>query len=128
MRESKFGLALVIESSESSGGYVLGFRVDPIEKLNSVFEELNNLYLVHSSNPDYGVHSYLSYNLENRSGEYGTGDQDGNGGGAGFLMPSISGEQGEGGNVTAMVAMMSQQHSNHLTTGEIGSISSLGPG
>jgi hypothetical protein len=26
MRESKFGMALVIESSELSGGYVLGFR------------------------------------------------------------------------------------------------------
>lgn len=67
VRESKFGLALVIESSESSGGYVLGFRVDPIEKLNSVFEELNNLYLVHSSNPDYGVHSFLTYNLAQNS-------------------------------------------------------------
>lgn len=53
----------MIESSESSGGYVLGFRVDPVEKLNSVFEELNNLHMVHSANPDYGIHAYLNYNL-----------------------------------------------------------------
>jgi len=59
VRESKFGVALVIESSEASGGYVLGFRLDPIEKLNAVFEELHNLFVAHSLNPDFGVHSYL---------------------------------------------------------------------
>lgn len=63
MRESKFGIALVIESSELSGGYVLGFRLDPVEKLNSIFEELSNLYIVHASNPDFGVHAYLSHTL-----------------------------------------------------------------
>ena len=132
MRESKFGLALVIESSESSGGYVLGFRVDPIEKLNSVFEELNNLYLVHSSNPDYGVHSYLSYSLEAKGGAAGGnefGDSEGSGnGGAGMLMPSLSGDgtTGEAGasNVAAMMALMSQQHAGHLA-GDGGTMSSL---
>lgn len=60
VRDSKFGLALVIESSELSGGYVLGFRVDPVDKLNSVYEELNNLYMVHVANPDFGVHQLLT--------------------------------------------------------------------
>lgn len=60
VRDSKFGLALVIESSESSGGYVLGFRVDPVEKLNIVFEELNNLYQIHALNPEFGVYQILN--------------------------------------------------------------------
>ena len=59
VRESKFGIALVIESTESSGGYVLGFRIDPPERLNGVFNELVNLYNIHSANPDLGVENNL---------------------------------------------------------------------
>ena len=33
VRDSKFGQALVIETSQRCGGYILGFRVDPIEQL-----------------------------------------------------------------------------------------------
>lgn len=33
MRNSKFGQALVIETTPSSGGYILGFRADPVEHL-----------------------------------------------------------------------------------------------
>lgn len=114
MRESKFGLALVIESSESSGGYVLGFRVDPVEKLNSVFEELNNLYTVHSATPDFGVHAYLSYNAEARGGGGGGGDFNGEGVDGHGGMPNLMGSGGaEGGgagggdgNMSAMMAMM----------------------
>lgn len=68
MRESKFGIALVIESSEMSGGYVLGFRLDPVEKLHSIFEELSNLYIVHATTPDFGVHAYLTQNLVDANG------------------------------------------------------------
>lgn len=59
IRESKFGTALVIESSESSGGYVLGFRIDPIDRLKSVHAELLNLYNIHANNPGLGVESAL---------------------------------------------------------------------
>lgn len=59
VRESKFGVALVIESSEGSGGYVLGFRIDPNERLNAVYNELINLYSIHSANPNLGVEKYL---------------------------------------------------------------------
>lgn len=54
-RDSKFGMALVIESSESSGGYVLGFRVDPPEKLEQVRKELSSLLLLYSETPIFGV-------------------------------------------------------------------------
>ena len=47
IRESRFGPALVIESSTSSGGYVLGFRIDPASKLHSVAHELSSLHAVH---------------------------------------------------------------------------------
>ena len=36
VRDSKFGPALVIETSQRCGGYILGFRVDPAEQLQLV--------------------------------------------------------------------------------------------
>ncbi|RWS14300.1 DUF1448 domain containing protein-like protein [Dinothrombium tinctorium] len=66
IRESKFGIALVIESSEATGGYVLGFRLDPIERLHSVYNELINLYSVHANNPNLGVEAFLSVDGEAR--------------------------------------------------------------
>ena len=59
IRESKFGLALVLESSETSGGYVLGFRIDPPERLQKVYNTLTNLFNVHKKKPDYGVEKLL---------------------------------------------------------------------
>lgn len=60
IRESKFGLALVLESSETSGGYVLGFRIDPADRLQKVYNALTNLYNVHKKKPDYGVEKLLA--------------------------------------------------------------------
>ncbi|RHY34042.1 hypothetical protein DYB32_001178 [Aphanomyces invadans] len=62
IRNSKFGPALVIETSVSSGGYVLGFRVDPEEKLTELFKEIKSLHTVFSVNPIYGV----EYTLEEK--------------------------------------------------------------
>ncbi|EEC05997.1 conserved hypothetical protein [Ixodes scapularis] len=58
-RESKFGKALVIETSESSGGYVLGVKVDPLEKLQQVHKELASLLKVHRAKPLLGVDALL---------------------------------------------------------------------
>ena len=55
IRESKFGPALVVETSQRSGGYVLGFRVDPVEALDNVFKEISSLHQVYSVNPVFGV-------------------------------------------------------------------------
>ena len=60
IRESKFGLALVLESSETSGGYVLGFRIDPPDRLQKVYNALTNLFNVHKKKPDYGVEKLLA--------------------------------------------------------------------
>ena len=46
IRDSKFGLALVLETSQQSGGYVLGFRIDPQEKLQETVKQIQNLYKV----------------------------------------------------------------------------------
>ncbi|KAI4466943.1 bardet-biedl syndrome protein 5 [Holotrichia oblita] len=40
IRDSKFGIALVVISTEESGGYILGFRIDPPEKLQNLYKEL----------------------------------------------------------------------------------------
>lgn len=55
MRESKFGAAFVIETSPQSGSYVLGFRVDPIEKMKKLFKEVSSLHRLYSKNPIFGV-------------------------------------------------------------------------
>lgn len=55
MRESKFGRALVIETISKSGGYILGFRVDPQDKLEAVFQEITSLHQVYSVNPMFGI-------------------------------------------------------------------------
>jgi len=55
IRDSKFGPALVIDTSPRSGSYVLGFRVDPSEKLSVVHKEIKALYDTYFSNPIFGV-------------------------------------------------------------------------
>ena len=55
MRDSKFGKALVIETVARSGGYILGFRIDPIGKLQDIFQEIKSLHELYSSNPVFGV-------------------------------------------------------------------------
>ena len=38
-----------------SGGYVLGFRIDPVEKLQSTVKEIQSLHKVYSTCPVFGV-------------------------------------------------------------------------
>ncbi|DBA00927.1 TPA: hypothetical protein N0F65_006127 [Lagenidium giganteum] len=62
IRSSKFGPALVIETTPGSGGYILGFRVDPEERLHELFKEIQSLHQVFSTNPIYGV----EYEIEDK--------------------------------------------------------------
>eukprot|EP01006_Ploeotia_vitrea_P054164 TRINITY_DN67856_c2_g1_i13.p2 TRINITY_DN67856_c2_g1~~TRINITY_DN67856_c2_g1_i13.p2 ORF type:complete len:345 (+),score=162.90 TRINITY_DN67856_c2_g1_i13:1572-2606(+) len=55
VRDSKFGPALVIETSPRSGGYILGFRIDPYERLTEVYKEIQRLHEVYSAEPIFGV-------------------------------------------------------------------------
>ncbi|KAF3694883.1 Bardet-Biedl syndrome 5 protein -like protein [Channa argus] len=38
-----------------SGGYVLGFKIDPVDKLQDALKEINSLHKVYSANPIFGV-------------------------------------------------------------------------
>jgi len=62
VRNSKFGQALVIETTASSGGYILGFRADPIEHLEEVYTQISNLWKIFSATPIFGV----EYTVEER--------------------------------------------------------------
>ncbi|GFO21367.1 Bardet-Biedl syndrome 5 protein homolog [Plakobranchus ocellatus] len=55
VRDSKFGIALVVETTAMSGGYVLGFRIDPLEKLQATAKMIQNLHKVYSTCPIFGV-------------------------------------------------------------------------
>jgi len=63
VRDSKFGPALVVETSMRSGGYILGFRVDPQERMKEVFKEIQSLWQVFSVNPIFGV----DYSVEEKA-------------------------------------------------------------
>ncbi len=45
----------MIESSELSGGYILGFRIDPADRLESVYKEIASLHKTYSEAPIFGV-------------------------------------------------------------------------
>ena len=60
VRDSKFGIAMVMETTAASGNYVLGFRVDPVEKLKDLIQEIHSLYQIYHTNPVFGV----EYKLE----------------------------------------------------------------
>lgn len=55
IRDSKFGSALVIVIRPSSGGYVLGFRADPAERLRMLLQELVVLHKAYNDRPIFGV-------------------------------------------------------------------------
>ncbi|KAL0213584.1 hypothetical protein RCL1_007210 [Eukaryota sp. TZLM3-RCL] len=55
IRKSKFGPALVVQTSAHAGGFVLGFRVDPMEKLQNVNQAIMNLYKLYCDSPIYGI-------------------------------------------------------------------------
>lgn len=58
IRDSKFGQALVFVVRQSSGGYVLGFRADPVERLRPLLMELQALHQAYSERPIFGVEMY----------------------------------------------------------------------
>lgn len=55
VRDSKFGFALVVETFSRSGGYILGFRIDPKEKLEEVYKEIMSLHQIYGATPIFGV-------------------------------------------------------------------------
>ncbi|XP_015190454.1 PREDICTED: Bardet-Biedl syndrome 5 protein homolog isoform X2 [Polistes dominula] len=61
IRNSKFGPTLVVLSDENNGGYILGFRINPIQKLNTLHKEINILVTAYNKSPIFGVDYTLEY-------------------------------------------------------------------
>lgn len=55
MRDSKFGKALVLETFTRAGGYILGFRVDPVGRLDDILKECKSLHTLFAASPVFGV-------------------------------------------------------------------------
>eukprot|EP00949_MAST-11_sp_MAST-11-sp1_P004391 g4391.t1 len=55
VRSSRFGPALVVETRPGSGGYLLGFRLDPPDRLDEVYSQIESLYGIYSKKPFFGV-------------------------------------------------------------------------
>lgn len=60
-----FGKALVLYTTTRSGGYTLGFRVDPPDRLHDVYKEVTTVHGVYAKSPVFGV----DYRLEARPHE-----------------------------------------------------------
>ncbi|CAH0678119.1 unnamed protein product [Spodoptera exigua] len=63
IKDSKFGEALVFQVRKTSGGYVLGFRADPRERLRPLLTELQALHQAYTEKPIFGIE--LNWNNEN---------------------------------------------------------------
>ncbi|XP_017790163.1 PREDICTED: Bardet-Biedl syndrome 5 protein homolog [Habropoda laboriosa] len=55
IKDSKFGPSLVIASTETSGGYILGFRVNPIQKLHTLYKEILMILKTFEKCPVFGI-------------------------------------------------------------------------
>lgn len=69
VRDSKFGHALVIETTQASGGYILGFRVDPYEKLAEVYKEMRTMHDVYAHTPIFGIKYTIEEKVRERERE-----------------------------------------------------------
>ena len=46
---------MVIHTAETGGSYVLGFRIDPPERLNEIYKELLSLHSIYTESPYFGL-------------------------------------------------------------------------
>lgn len=54
-KDTKFGKTLVVKTAKHSGGYTLGFRIDPPERCTQVVQRLHGLLTVYAAAPIFGV-------------------------------------------------------------------------
>lgn len=45
----------MLETYAKSGGYILGFRVDPQDRISEVYKEIHSLFQIYSVGPIFGV-------------------------------------------------------------------------
>ncbi|RNE99990.1 bardet-Biedl syndrome 5 protein [Trypanosoma rangeli] len=55
LRPTKYGAVLLLETSTHAGGCLLGFRVDPVERLRELFQECVSLWKAWNMRPVLGI-------------------------------------------------------------------------
>ena len=66
-RKSKFGKAIVVHTHKAAGGYILGFRLDPAELLERIFQQIQVLRTNFGSKPIYGIEYKIDTNEHSTS-------------------------------------------------------------
>lgn len=51
----------MILSNEANGAYILGFRVDPVQKLYQLHKEITALFASFNKDPNFGVDYMFEY-------------------------------------------------------------------
>jgi Bardet-Biedl syndrome 5 protein len=54
-KQSKYGNAMVVETLPMAGDYTLGFRIDPADKLQGIFDKIKTQRQASRLNPIYGI-------------------------------------------------------------------------
>lgn len=55
IQDTEFGLSLMVETTASVDSYVIGFRVDPVARLDQLFKECTSLLNAFKAHPNLGV-------------------------------------------------------------------------
>lgn len=58
--ESKYGNAIVLVTSESSGGFTLGFRIDPASRIADLVKLLRSIWFAFLDHPIFGMDPVLT--------------------------------------------------------------------
>lgn len=96
VKMSKFGKALVLGVFRNAGGFVLGFRIDPQDKLQGVYREMQSMWHTYAQRPDFGIPPDVLTPLGLDVGAGGTGLGAAGAGAAGGLNSPRGGAVGAG--------------------------------
>ena len=76
LRDSKFGPALVIETTVRCSSYVLGFHISPQELLEQTTKEIQSLRSIYSSCPVFGVEFEIDADVTQQPAQVRAGQDD----------------------------------------------------
>ncbi|EER01847.1 Bardet-Biedl syndrome 5 protein, putative [Perkinsus marinus ATCC 50983] len=75
LKNSKFGKALVVNTFRGAGAYVLGFRLDPIEQLKRMHQQLEKIHQLFAESPIFGVEVSIEKPIGGQSANHGGAGQ-----------------------------------------------------
>jgi len=57
LKNTQYGNALVLQTFSRTGGYLLGFRIDPLDLLKKSAKEIKSYWRIANQKPNFGITS-----------------------------------------------------------------------